>query len=87
MLLAIHPLQAEVPQHIHQPSPPLQQAAAQALHLALPAVQDVFCPDRKFWVASRAEQERDRRERDHQQKEDRRKDLEDLQKMLDRSQF
>ena len=78
-------VQAEVPQHLHQPPPPLQQAAAQALHLASPAVQDLFCPDREFWKASRAEQERDRRDRDQQQKEDRRKDLEDLQKMLDRS--
>ena len=82
MLLAIHPLQAEVPQHIHQPSPPLQQAAAQALQLAPHAVQDQFCPDRDFWVASRAEHERDRREREHQQKEDRRKDLENFPKMF-----
>ena len=78
-------VQAEVPQHLHQPPPPLQQAAAQALHLASPAVQDLFCPDREFWKASRAEQERDGRDRDRKQKEDRRKDLEDLQKMLDRS--
>ena len=77
-------VQAEVPRHLLQP-PSLQQPAAQALHLAPPAVPDVFCPAREFWVASRAEQEHDRRDRDHQQKEDRRKDLEDLQKMLDKS--
>ena len=78
-------VQAEVPRHLlHQP-PPTLQSAAQALQLAPHAVQDLFCPDRDFWVASRAEHERDRREREHQQKEDRRKDLENFQKMMDRS--
>ena len=78
-------MQAEVPRHLlHQPPPPLQ-AAAQALQLAPHAVQDLFCPDRDFWVASRAEHERDKHEREHQQKEDRRKDLENFQKMMDRS--
>ena len=75
-------MQAEVPRHLlHQPPPPLQ-AAAQALQLDPHAVQDLFCPDRDFWVASRAEHECDRREREHQQKEDRRKDLENFQKIL-----
>jgi hypothetical protein len=78
-------VQAEVPRHLlHQP-PPHLQAAAQALQLAPHTVQDLFCPDRDFWVASRAEHERDRRENEHQQKEDKKKDLENFQKMLDRS--
>ena len=62
---------------------PTQDVAGQAK--IPPAVKDVFCPDRDFWMASRAEHERDRRDRDHQQREDRKKDLENLQKMLDQS--
>jgi hypothetical protein len=45
------------------------------------AVKDMFCPDRDFW----AEQEPDRRESENQQKEDRKKDLENLQNLLDQS--
>ena len=66
-------IQAEVPQHFHQPPSPLQQAAAQALQLAFPTVQDLFCPDRECWKARKAEKERDRCDRDQQQKESRRK--------------
>ena len=58
--------------------------AAQAL-LSPPAVADMFCPDREFLRAGRAGHEHDGRGgRAHQQREeDRRKDLEELQKMLD----
>lgn len=70
------------PETLHHHRPP--HGAAQALLSA--AVQDVFCPDRDFMMASRAEYEQDRRDRYQQQREeDRRLDLEKFQKMVENS--
>ena len=64
----------------------LQAACAQALQFP-PAVADMFCPDRDFLRAGRAGHEHDGRGGDsrvHQQREeDRRQDLENLEKMLE----
>ena len=68
-----------------QQSLQLPPQAEQALQFPPPMVKDVFCPDGDFSMASWAEHEHERRDRDHQRAEDRRRDLENFQKMLDES--
>ena len=57
-----------------QQSLQLPPQAEQALRLP-PVVKDVFCPDENFSMASWAEHEHERCDRDHQCAEDRRQDL------------
>ena len=68
---AAHEVTEAAVQVVGNTESPTQDVAGQAK--IPPAVKDVFCPDRDFWMASRAEHERDRRDRDHQQREDRKR--------------
>ena len=88
------PLTIEASVQAACPTPPTVDKAVQAVELQAaqalqfpPAVADMFCPDRDFLRAGRAGHAHDGRGGDgrvHQQREeDRRQDLENLQKMLE----
>ena len=74
-------VQADIHQQSLRHPPP---AAEQVLQFP-PTVKDVFCPDGDFSMASRAEHEQESRDRDHQRAEERRRDLENFQKMIEES--
>ena len=82
-------VQADDLQHPRHPPQQAAQALLSGQIQLSPAVQDMFCPDRDFLMAGRTEHEHDRRgDRVHQQRkreEERKQDLENFQKMLDKS--